>query len=133
MVEVTEKEIDPEKIMKSLIDEECGAVVTFTGVVRKENRGKEVKDILYESYDEMAVKTLEEIEKMAIEKFGVKKVTVIHRKGRLKPGEISLFIGVSSKHRQEAFLACWFVIEEIKTSLPIWKKERYENGEEWVK
>jgi molybdopterin synthase catalytic subunit len=62
----------------------------------------------------------------------VERVQIIHRKGVLKPGEVSLLIAVSSKHRQEAFFACWFIIEEIKKSLPIWKKEIFEDGEEWV-
>jgi molybdopterin synthase catalytic subunit len=132
MVEITEREIKLGEILNSSIDKTCGAVVSFTGVVRRENKGKEVKEIFYESYDKMALKVLKDIEKEAIEKFGVENVQIIHRKGILKPGEVSLLIAVSSKHRQEAFLACWFIIEEIKKSLPVWKKEVFEDGEEWV-
>jgi molybdopterin synthase catalytic subunit len=132
MVEITDKEIRVEEILNSSIDKNCGAVVSFTGVVRRENKGKEVKEILYEAYDKMALKVLKNIEEEAIKKFGVERVQIIHRKGVLKPGEVSLLIAVSSKHRQEAFFACWFIIEEIKKSLPIWKKEIFEDGEEWV-
>jgi molybdopterin synthase catalytic subunit len=132
MVEITDKEIRVEEILNSSVDKNCGAVVSFTGVVRRENKGKEVKEILYEAYDKMALKVLKNIEEEAIKKFGVERVQIIHRKGVLKPGEVSLLIAVSSKHRQEAFFACWFIIEEIKKSLPIWKKEIFEDGEEWV-
>jgi len=132
MVEITEKEINVGEILNSSMDKNCGAVVSFTGVVRRENRGREVKELFYESYDKMALKVLKDIEEEAIKKFGVEKVRIIHRKGVLKPGEVSLLIAVSSRHRQEAFLACWFIIEEIKKSLPMWKKEIFEDGEEWV-
>lgn len=132
MVDITENEIKVDEILREAIDKNCGAVASFTGVVRKENKGKDVKEIFYESYDRMALNALKSIENEAIDRFGVKNINIVHRKGRLKPGEVSLFISVSSKHRQEAFLACWFIIEEIKRRLPVWKKEIFEDGEEWI-
>lgn len=109
-----------------------GAIVTFLGVAREFSRGREVIELEYEVYDEMAIKTLEDIRKEAIEKFNVIDVFIIHRYGRIKVNENIVLIVVGAMHRKEAFEACAFCIDEIKKRAPIWKKEKTKEGDFWV-
>lgn len=132
MGRITEDEIKESAVLEEIDKEGCGAIVSFIGRVREVNRGKRVVEIIYECYDEMAKKVLDDIEREAIERFGVKSIMTVHRKGKLKVGDVSVVIAVASQHREECFSACRYVIEEIKRRLPVWKKEIFEDGEEWV-
>jgi len=109
-----------------------GAVALFLGVVRSENRGREVLRLEYEAYEEMALPLMEEIAAEAARRFPVTGVRLVHRLGRLEIGEASVAVAVASPHRAEAFAACRFAIDTLKAQVPIWKKELYADGSEWL-
>jgi molybdopterin synthase catalytic subunit len=110
-----------------------GAIDVFLGVVRDQNEGSAVSGMHYEAYVEMAERTLRDIVAEAASQAGVGKVAAVHRTGELRVGEVSVAIAASAPHRAEAFAACRYVIEEIKTRLPVWKQERYLGGtEKWL-
>jgi molybdopterin synthase catalytic subunit len=109
-----------------------GAVALFVGVVRNENRGREVLRLEYEAYEEMALPLMEEIAGETARRFPVTDVRLVHRLGRLEIGEASVAVAVSSPHRSEAFAACRFAIDTLKAQVPIWKKELYADGAEWL-
>lgn len=130
---ITKESISLEKILKNPVKPFCGAMVLFTGIVRNHHEGKRVKKLFYECYSRMAEKEIRSIIEEAQKKFSVQDVRVLHRIGWLEVGEVALVIIVSSSHRPEAFSACRMILEEIKKSVPIWKKEVYEDGtSEWV-
>lgn len=132
MIEITENEFSADEVIERIISPRDGAIVTFTGVVRCFSEGKRVERLKYEAYKEMALKGLKRLRETAIKKFGISDVAIVHRIGTLKPGEIILFIAVAGVHRDEAFKACMFIIDALKREVPIWKKEFYDYGEEWV-
>ena len=109
-----------------------GGIVLFEGVVRDHARGKQVRYLEYEAYEEMAEQQIRGIIDQAQQKYGVQRIAVAHRFGRLEIGEASVLIVVASPHRAEAFDACRYIIDTLKTTVPIWKKEVATNGEEWV-
>jgi molybdopterin synthase catalytic subunit len=109
-----------------------GAVCLFVGVVRNENRGRAVLCLEYEAYEEMALPLMEEIAADTARRFPVTHVRLVHRLGRLEIGEASVAVAVSSPHRAEAFAACRFAIDTLKGQVPIWKKELYTDGSEWL-
>jgi len=109
-----------------------GAVCFFVGVVRNENRGRAVLRLEYEAYEEMALPLMEEIAAETARRFPVTDVRLVHRLGRLEIGEASVAVAVSSPHRAEAFAACRFAIDTLKAQVPIWKKELYADGSEWL-
>jgi molybdopterin synthase catalytic subunit len=109
-----------------------GAVCLFVGVVRNENRGRSVLRLEYEAYEEMALPLMEEIAAETGRRFPVTDVRLVHRLGRLEIGEASVAVAVSSPHRAEAFAACRFAIDTLKAQVPIWKKELYADGSEWL-
>ena len=110
----------------------AGAVVVFVGTARDETRGKKVLRLFYEAYAAMAEKRLAEICEEARAKHGALRVAMRHRVGECPAGEASVVIAVAAAHRAEAFAACRAVIEEIKVSAPLWKKEHYADGSAWV-
>jgi len=110
----------------------AGAVVTFVGTVRDQNRGRAVTAMEYEAYPEMAQPLLAELAAEAAAGFRLEGVVLIHRLGRLDVGEAAVFIGVASAHRAEAFDAARHLIDTLKERVPIWKKEHYANGSAWV-
>ncbi|MDH4121721.1 MAG: molybdenum cofactor biosynthesis protein MoaE [Deltaproteobacteria bacterium] len=117
--------------------EEAGAVAVFLGVVRnhaagKQGERKEVTHLEYQAYPEMALAQMDKIERQAMQRWRLEALQVTHRLGRLSVGEASVAIAVSSAHRAEAMEACRFVIEELKKSVPIWKKEFFRDGSVWV-
>ena len=116
----------------SRAESEDGALCVFTGVVRNHNDGKQVLYLEYEGYEEMVVAIFAEIEKEAKERFGVTRVRIVHRLGRMEIGETSVAVAVSSHHRKEAFEACRFAIDTLKHKAPIWKKEFYADGSSWL-
>lgn len=109
-----------------------GAVVTFLGTVRDLNDGKDVSGMTLEYYPGMTEKALTKIAKQALERWDIEDVTVIHRVGELRVTDQIVLVGVSGKHRGEAFDACEFVIDYLKTEAPFWKKETLPEGERWV-
>lgn len=111
---------------------EDGALCVFTGVVRNHNDGKSVLHLEYEGYEEMVVSVFAEIEAEAKQRFGVTRVRIVHRLGRMEIGDTSVAVAVSSPHRKEAFEACRFAIDTLKHKAPIWKKEYYADGSSWL-
>lgn len=111
---------------------EDGALCVFTGVVRNHNDGKSVLYLEYEGYEEMVEAIFAEIAAEARTRFGVSRVRIVHRLGRMEIGEASVAVAVSSPHRGEAFEACRFAIDTLKHKAPIWKKEFYEDGSSWL-
>jgi len=134
MIKIQKEDFSVEKEIEEMKkrSRNIGAVVTFLGVAREFSRGRRVMELEYEIYDEMAIKTLEEIRKEAMEKFKVIDIFIIHRYGRIKINENIILIVVGAMHRKEAFEACMFCIDEIKKRAPIWKKEKTKNGNFWV-
>ena len=113
-------------------EEQVGGIVHFVGTVRNNTKGKPVKALDFEAYEPMARSEMSKIALAAIEKFEVRKVAIHHRIGHLKIGEVPVIIAVSSAHRKAAFAACAYCIDTLKETVPIWKKELFEDGEVWV-
>ena len=109
-----------------------GAVCTFLGVARRSSRGREVVHLEYEAYPEMAEKKLAEVGRDLRDKFGVERVAILHRVGVLEIGEASVGIAVATPHRAEAFEACRYAIDRLKQTVPIWKKEVWSDGQQWI-
>ena len=109
-----------------------GAVCVFDGIVRDNTRGRATLHLDYEAYEEMALKQMMELRAEAIAKFGVREVAIVHRLGRLVVGETSVLIVVASAHRGVAFEACRWVIDTLKKTVPIWKKEQFVDGAVWA-
>ena len=109
-----------------------GALCLFVGVVRNQNAGRPVLRLEYEAFEEMALGMLDELEAEALRRFPVSSVRVVHRLGRLEIGEASVAVAVASPHRAEAFEACRHVIDTLKATVPIWKKEFYADGAVWL-
>ncbi|SMF53131.1 molybdenum cofactor biosynthesis protein MoaE [Pseudobacteriovorax antillogorgiicola] len=133
MFEVSSDPIDPMLSRSKLVNDAAGGFVSFEGWVRNHNEGQSVDALEYEIYDSLAKKEGAVIIQEAIEKYGIKEAYGIHRKGFLNIGDIAVWIGVSSAHRDAAFEACRYIIDEVKIRLPVWKKEHYSDGQaEWV-
>lgn len=132
LIKITNDRLNLEEVMLELEDNSAGALSIFIGNVRNRGRSGNVSEIYYESYSKMAEQKMNEIENEAQTKWEIKKLVVLHRIGNIKVGETSIIIGVSSEHRQEAFEACKFVIDNVKTRVPIWKKEISEKSQKWV-
>lgn len=125
--------IDPATLRESLEDHAAGGYVSFEGWIRNENEGQEVRRLEYEVYEPLAIKEGEKILAEARKKFPIRHAACVHREGLLELGECAVWVGVSAAHRDEAFRACRYIIDEVKLRLPIWKKEHYVNGDSgWV-
>lgn len=125
--------LDVVAAVAGLRDPRCGAYTSFEGWVRNHNEGREVRELEYEVYTPLAVKEGERIIDEAVERFGVHHAELHHREGRLALGDCAVWVGVTAPHRDEAFLACRYIIDEAKVRLPIWKKEHYVDGDSgWV-
>jgi molybdopterin synthase catalytic subunit len=109
-----------------------GAVVSFDGFVRNESQGRRTLYLEYEAYEPMALAKMREIARSIHEKFTIHRLAIVHRLGRLEVGETSVFIAVSAPHRAAAFDACRFAIDALKRTVPIWKKEFFEDGAVWA-
>lgn len=130
---LTHDAIDPARVLGLVGGDEDGAALLFLGVVRNHADGRAVSGMRYDAYDAMAQEVLEEIAGEAARILGGDRLAVIHRTGELDIGEVSVAIAVSSPHRDESYRASRYVIEEIKKRLPVWKKERYTDGDDaWV-
>jgi len=133
MIELTKEPINVSKVREQVLDPSCGAVVIFEGCVRNHHEGKKVKLLQYEAYPRMVLKVVQQIEEEARTHWDFGKVSVVHRLGTLDIGEVAVVVAVSSAHRKEAFEVCSFIMNELKQSAPIWKKETYQNGQSsWV-
>jgi molybdopterin synthase catalytic subunit len=132
MFEITSAPLDSAPLVEAVRADEAGAVALFYGVVRNENLGRTVLYLEYDAYPEMAIKKMKEVADEVRAKYPVTGVGVLHRTGRLEIGETSLLVAVSSGHRKEAFEACHFAVDRIKQIVPVWKKEVFEGGEEWI-
>lgn len=130
---VTDDPLDPSVLMEGLAGPGDGAVLLFVGQVRNHNEGRAVAGLEYEAYGEMAVAELRRILHEATVRFPVSAISAVHRTGRLEPGEPSVAIAVSAAHRADGYDASRYVIEELKRRLPVWKHERYAEGDsEWL-
>jgi len=124
--------IDVAALLASVGSEADGAVASFVGIVRNENAGHRVLFLEYEAYAGMAEREMEAIATEARDRFGVSRVAVVHRVGRLEVGEASVAIAVAAPHRAAALEACRFVIDTLKRTVPIWKREHVEGGAVWI-
>ena len=130
---LTRDPIQAEEVLDRVRAASDGAVVLFLGVVRDHNEGRDVRGIEYEAYQEMAMSVMTAIALEAGESVDTDRIAVVHRTGELEVGEVSLAIAVGSPHREEAYQASRYIIEEIKKRVPVWKKERFADGEtSWV-
>jgi molybdopterin synthase catalytic subunit len=125
--------LDVSALRSALADPACGGYAAFEGWVRDHNEGQRVRHLEYEAYEALAVREAERIIAEAGARFGVAHAACAHRVGDLEVGELAVWVGVSAAHRDEAFRACRYIIDEIKHRLPIWKKEHYVGGDSgWV-
>ena len=131
-IALTREPIDAQKLVVAARRGEDGAIVVFDGTVRNQSRGRKTLYLDYEAYEEMAARQMNELAREARGRFGVRHVTVVHRLGRLDVGETSVLIVVASEHRAEAFEACRWLIDTLKKTVPIWKKETFEDGAIWA-
>lgn len=132
MVEITEKTIETGKVIHSVMDPACGGLNVFIGNVRNNTKGKTVLHLEFESYHQMAVKEMQKIIDKAKNEFKITKMAMVHRIGKVEIGEAAVVIAVAAPHRDAAFKACRFAIDTLKETVPIWKKEIFEDGEVWV-
>ncbi|HZE73140.1 MAG TPA: molybdopterin converting factor subunit 1 [Pyrinomonadaceae bacterium] len=130
--ELTTQPIDVGEVARRVIPPECGATVTLDGYAREWTRGRRTLHLVYEAYPPMAVTEMERLAEQAHKNFEIAHIGIVHRTGRLEIGETSVVIAVSAPHRAAAFAACEWAIRELKRTVPIWKKEVFEDGEVWV-
>jgi MoaE-MoaD fusion protein len=131
-VRIVRERISTEAVVESLKMPQDGAVVIFDGVARNNTRGRRTLYLDYEAYEAMALKKMEALAEEARSRFGVRQVAMIHRLGRLEIGETSVLIAVAAAHRGSAFEACRWIIDTLKKTVPIWKKEYFEDGAVWA-
>jgi MoaE-MoaD fusion protein len=124
--------IDVEAVIAEVEDEGAGAIATFQGTVRRQSRRRTVIALEYEAYEGMAEKVMAELADGVKARYEVCEVAITHRVGRCEIGDVSVAIAVSAPHRQDALSACRDLIDELKERVPLWKKELYEGGEEWI-
>jgi molybdopterin synthase catalytic subunit len=132
MFHATNQPIDLNELVLFVTDPEAGAIATFIGTTRNNNEGRKVIGLDYEAYPQMAEKELARIGEDAKKQWPICRMAIVHRLGPVKIGEASVIIAVSSAHRDAAFAACRYAIEEIKKTVPIWKREVFEGGEVWI-
>jgi len=132
LIQLTRVPLEREALVTAVSHPSVGGIVVFEGVVRDHARGKQVRYLEYDVYEEMAEEQIRTIIAEAQQRWGVERVAVAHRFGRLEIGETAVIIVVASPHRAEAFDACRYIIDTLKATVPIWKKEVATDGEEWV-
>src|SRR5215216_6222013 len=130
--ELTTEPIDVGQVARRVVLPECGATVTLDGYAREWTNSKRTLYLVYEAYDSMALTEMQRLGVEAHQRFDIAHIGIVHRTGRLEIGETSVVIAASAAHRQAAFQACEWAIKELKRTVPIWKKEVFEGGEEWV-
>lgn len=141
MIEILEQDFDVNVIIQNLRKKDTGAIVSFIGCVRdfserEDAEGKKIRvnveKLIYESYEEMAIKKLAEIRDFALSHYEINDMDIVHRIGTLKPTDNIVMIAVSAAHRKDAFRACEYAIKKLKKNVPIWKKEVSAEKEYWV-
>ena len=132
LFEITAASLSVDEVNRRVTSPAAGAVVTFTGIVRGTNQGRQVHYLEYEAYSEMAEAVLAQIGDEVKARWEVDAVAIVHRTGRLEIGEASVVIAIASGHRQGAFEAGRYAIDRIKQIVPVWKKEYFEGGEVWI-
>lgn len=130
-IEIIEN-IDINAAYAKLQSDDCGAVNVFVGTVRNHANGKAVEKLVFEAYEPMALKEMQKLAQVAQEKWPIKKLVILHVVGEKKIGDPVVFIGVAAGHRDAGFEACRFLIDELKQTVPIWKKEYYADSSIWV-
>ena len=131
MTQITSSKIDIQKVVESVASELSGGMNVFIGATRNHSHGKQVRGLEYEAYEPMALKMMERLVQQAGETWRIN-ASIVHRIGNVPVGEASVVIAVASAHRDEAFKACRFLIDELKRVVPIWKREHFEDGTvEW--
>ncbi len=131
-VALVQDRIATETVLAKIKQPEDGAVVVFEGIVRNNTRGRHTFYLDYDAYEPMARRKLEELAEQALEQFDVREIVLVHRLGRLQHSETSVLIAVASAHRAAAFDACRWLIDTLKKTVPIWKKEYFEGGAVWA-
>ncbi len=129
---VQSEPLSTEEAIAAVADPAAGAIDVFLGVVRNNNKGRDVAYLEYDAYAPMAEKLMADLGQEAIEQFGLQKVALFHRTGRMEIGETSLLIAMSAGHRAETFAAGKWLVDEVKKRVPVWKKEVWTDGEEWI-
>ncbi|HEY4011342.1 MAG TPA: molybdenum cofactor biosynthesis protein MoaE [Acidobacteriaceae bacterium] len=132
LVQLVSDPIDAEAIVSAIKSGGDGAVCVFDGIVRDNTRGRATLHLDYEAYNEMALKQMHALREDALARFSVREIAIIHRLGRLFVGETSVLIAVASAHRGAAFDACRYVIDTLKKTVPIWKREQFADGAVWA-
>ncbi|HEY2962143.1 MAG TPA: molybdenum cofactor biosynthesis protein MoaE [Pyrinomonadaceae bacterium] len=130
--ELTTDPIDVGQVARRVVLPQCGATVTLDGFAREWTAGRQTKYLVYEAYEGMALSEMQRLGAEAHQRFAIAHIGIVHRTGQLEIGETSVVISVSAPHRRAAFEACEWAIKELKRTVPIWKKEVYEDGEVWV-
>ena len=129
---LSEEPLSLDRVVDEVRSEEAGAIATFTGTTRNNSRGRTVTHLDYEAYEGMAERVMAELAESLQARYELTAVAIHHRIGRVGIGETSVVIAVSAPHRQDALAACKDAIDELKERVPLWKKEVYEGGEEWI-
>lgn len=132
LVQIVREPINADGIVSAVKSGGDGAVCVFDGIVRDNTRGRATLHLDYEAYEEMALKQMHTLRDEAIARFGVREIAIVHRLGRLSVGETSVLIAVASAHRGAAFDACRYVIDTLKKTVPIWKREHFADGAVWA-
>jgi molybdopterin synthase catalytic subunit/molybdopterin converting factor small subunit len=130
--ELREDEVSLDAVVREVASPEAGAIATFTGTVRNNARGRDVQYLEYEAYEGMAEQMMAELAEALKAKYDIEQVAIHHRTGRVEIGQASVVIAVSGAHRGDALAACKEAIDTLKETVPLWKKEVYEGGEEWI-
>lgn len=131
-IKISSKSLNPADANSFVTNELCGGIVTFVGTARKFTKGKEVLRLEFEAYEPMAIKEMTKIAEQILQDFPAEKVAIHHRVGVVGLKEIAVVIAVACPHRKAAFAACQYAIDTLKETVPIWKKEIFEDGEIWV-
>ena len=129
---IVHEAIDTQRVVAGLKQGEDGAALVFEGIVRNQTRGRKTVYLDYEAYEDMALEQMESLAGQALQQFKVRDIAIVHRLGRLEIGETSVLIAVASAHRAAAFEACRWLIDTLKRTVPIWKKEHFEDGVVWA-
>jgi molybdopterin synthase catalytic subunit len=131
-IKITSEALSLQDCYDFVANNACGGIATFVGTVRNSTQNKKVILLDFSGYKPMAIKEMQKIADAALAKFDIQKIAIHHALGKLQIGEIPVIIAVSSAHRKAAFEACEFAIDTLKETVPIWKKEHFEDGEVWV-
>ncbi|MFK7809598.1 MAG: molybdenum cofactor biosynthesis protein MoaE [Saprospiraceae bacterium] len=131
-IKIFDKPLHPQSCIDLVSSSSAGGLAVFIGTVRNQTKGKKVVKLEFEAYEPMAISEMQKIATATVERWGVKRMAIHHRVGRLEIGEIAVVIAVATPHRKAAFAACEYAIDTLKETVPIWKKEFFEDGEVWV-